>query len=108
MRHDFNGEKKFEDFICIFFVKSRRKSPIFGVFQIFQTLKTSNFQMAVTGKRFNSATRNSGIREIFVQIFYWSKKISRFIMQIFRKIASNIADLTSFKYFLLFKFIKKI
>ena len=56
MRHDFNGEKKLEDFICRFSVKSRRKSPIFGVFQIFQTLKTPNFQMAVTGKRFKSAT----------------------------------------------------
>ena len=61
--------------------------------------KTSNFKNALTGKRFNSATRNSGFREIFVQIFYWSKKISRFIMQIFRKIASNIGDFTRFQDF---------
>ena len=55
--------------------------------------------MAVTGKRLKSATRNSGIREIFVQIFYWSKIISRFNMQIFRKIVSNIGDFTHFQDF---------
>ena len=51
------------------------------------------------GKWFNSATWNSGFREIFLQIFYWSKKIHSLLCRFYVKSRRTSAILRVFKIF---------